>query len=322
MVPSRQHPIAERLMPRFSGEDTFMKLPRYRSENPTSIIVAGAPFDGGTTYRPGARMGPKALRHASWGLYPYHRQRAFFLTERTSVSDAGDLFVNPMSVENSLESIVNALDALPIGTRVLLLGGDHSISLAPLRVIRQKSGPLALIHLDAHTDMWDEFWGSRYNHATVIRRSVDEQLIDPAHSIQIGIRGSLDNSSEDHYGEELGITQISTDHWMDRGTSWVLQQIHSRVGRRPAYISCDIDVVDPAYAPGTGTPEAGGPTSYMVLSVLRGLHCHVLGADVVELAPDLDHTGNSALFAASLAYELLFCMAADDDSGILNKEMT
>ncbi len=312
MGPRRQDPIPENEMPRFAGEDTFMKLPRYQDDQPVSVVVVGAPFDGGTTFRPGARMGPKAIRHASAGLYPYHRQRGRFLTESARVADAGDLFVIPMSVEKSLQFMEKALRAFPRGTRVLLLGGDHSVSLAPLRALGTERGPLALIHLDSHTDLWDEFWGSRYNHATVFRRALDEQLIDPGHSIQIGLRGSLDDVSEDRYGAEFGIEQVTTDQWMARGTSWVLERIQARIGNCPVYISCDIDVVDPAFAPGTGTPEVGGPTSHMVLSLVRGLNYSVAGADVVELAPDLDLTGNSALFAATIAHELLFAMIPGD----------
>lgn len=308
MSPRQKGPVPEHEMPRFAGEDTFMKLPRYQLHQTVSVLIIGAPFDGGTTFRPGARMGPRAIRNASAGLYPYHRQRGLYLTEKHAVADAGDLFVVPWSVEKSLQSMEEALGALPYSTRILLLGGDHSVSLAPLRALGKKLGPIALIHLDSHTDLWDEFWGSRYNHATVFRRALEEGWVDPTHSIQIGLRGSLDEASEDQFGVELGIDQITTDQWMEMGGPWVVERMLARVSDKPVYVSCDIDVVDPAYAPGTGTPEAGGPTSYMVLSLLRALRCRVVGADVVELAPDLDVTGNSALFAATVAHDLLFSM--------------
>jgi guanidinopropionase len=307
-VDQDRHPIPEQAMPRFAGIATFMKLPPYRPDQPAAVAVAGVPFDGGTTLRAGARHGPQAIRQASAGLYPYHRGHDLFLTESHAVVDAGDLFVVPMSVERTLAAVCAELDAFPKTTRMLLLGGDHSISLAGLRRAAARFGPLALVHLDAHTDLWDEFWGERYNHGTVMRRAVEEGLITAATSIQVGIRGSLDAREEDRFGEDLGIAHVTADEWWARGTAWVAERVAERIGTGPAYVSVDIDVVDPAFAPGTGTPEAGGPTSHMVLSLLRALSGALAGADVVEVSPPWDAGGLAALFGATVAHELLFLL--------------
>ncbi len=310
MMPSYYDPVPENVMPRFAGLATFMNMAPLQAGETPDIVVVGAPFDGGTTMRPGARMGPRALREASHGLYPYHRVHRHKLTDRVSVADGGDLFVVATDIVQTLEHMTRQLRILGERSRILMMGGDHSVTLAPLRAARERYGqPLALIHLDAHSDLWDTMWGGPYNHATVFRRAVEEGLIDPAHSIQVGMRGSLEEAAEDQFGDELGIVQISTDQWLDQGNERVQAAIAQRVGQWPAYVSVDIDVVDPAFACGTGTPEAGGPSSYTVLSLLRLLPSLVVGADVVELAPDLDVTRNSALFAASVAYELLFLLA-------------
>jgi guanidinopropionase len=317
-VTEDRHPVPEQAMPRFAGASTFMKLPPYRPDRQPDVVVVGAPFDGGTTFRPGARHGPEAMRRASAGLYPYHRGHDLFLTEAGRVVDAGDLFVVPTSVERTLESLTRALGAFPPTSRVLLLGGDHSVSLAGLRRAAALYGPVALVHLDAHTDLWDEFWGERYNHGTVMRRAVEEGLIRPAHSIQIGLRGSLDARAEDRYGEELGIAQISTDRWWEWGTVEVAKQVTARVDGLPTYLTVDVDVVDPAFAPGTGTPEAGGPTSHMVLSLMKRVavpSVPVVGADVVEVSPPLDAGDLAALFGATVAHEILFQMVKTAPTG-------
>ncbi|AUW95242.1 agmatinase [Sulfobacillus thermotolerans] len=301
-------PVAEHLMPRFSGPTTFMKLPSLEQVNDPDIVVVGAPFDGGTTFRPGARMGPSAIREASSALYPYHRGHRQFLTHEAVVADGGDLIVVPGNIVVTLVRMTEQLDKLGEAA-VLLLGGDHSVSLAALRSLSKRVGSLALIHFDAHHDLWHDSWGEKYSHATVFRRAIEEGLIDPAFSLQVGLRGGLDQAEQDHFGEDLHIQQITTDDWYAHSASWLAEQIHRRVGTHVAYLSVDIDVVDPAYACGTGTPEAGGPSSYMVLQALRLISAPLAGADVVELSPDLDVTRTSSLFAATTAYEVLFLLA-------------
>lgn len=289
-----------------------MKFAPYNTASPAHLLVLGVPFDGGTTMKAGARMGPAAIRQASAGLYPCNRERKQLLHQVYAVQDGGDVAVVPMSVDKTYTAIKSHLNTFPSSSKVLFLGGDHSIVLPHLRWLHHHLGPLALIHLDAHHDLWDDFWDDRYNHATVFRRALEEGLIDASHTIQVGLRGSLDSSEEDQYGDGLGLRQITTGEWYSKGSEWVSQAIHQRLqGAKAIYISIDIDVVDPAFAPGTGTPEAGGPNSFMVLSLLRQLHFPIAGGDVVELAPDLDPTGTSSLFAATLAQELLFLMSYD-----------
>lgn len=295
-------------MPRFSGRPSFMKLPWWGTDMDGSVAVIGVPFDGGTTFQSGARMGPWAIRQASWGLYPYSRAHRISLAD-ARLADAGDLRVVPMSVPDTLMLVEHQLRVFPGGTRFLALGGDHSITLGLLRDVARRWGPVGLIHFDAHSDLWDELWGQRYNHATVFRRAWEEGLILPERTIQVGIRGSLDHPDEDGEADRLGILQVSTDTWLSQGTRATIDQIRNRVGRGPVYLSVDLDVVDPAYVPGTGTPEAGGPSSHMLLSVLRGLAgLSFVGADVVELAPPLDPTIVSGLVAATVAQEALFLL--------------
>ncbi|MCY0897459.1 MAG: agmatinase [Firmicutes bacterium] len=308
-----REPLSEREMPRFAGPTTFMKYPLYDRHDPAPVAVLGVPFDGGTTFRSGARMGPEAIRRHSAGLYPYHRHHRRLLHQHRDVADAGDVAVVPMSVERTYAACEARLREFPVDTRVLLLGGDHSVVLPHLRVVASKGGPVALVHLDAHHDLWDEYWGDQYNHATVFRRALEEGLIDPNHSIQIGIRGSLDDAEEDRYGHTFGIRQISTDEWYQHGHQWVVDKLRERLDGAPRiYLSVDIDVVDPAFAIGTGTPEAGGPTSHMVLKLLEDIGRPLVGADVVELAPDLDPSGASSLFAATVAQDLLFLLTEAD----------
>ncbi|WP_020375404.1 agmatinase [Sulfobacillus thermosulfidooxidans] len=302
-------PIPENIMPRFAGTTTFMKLPDISLVHCPDITVMGAPFDGGTTMKSGARMGPKAIRDASRGLFPYHRIHRIFLTENIKICDGGDLRVIPSNVPKTLDIMARQIEQISEHSLVLLLGGDHSVSLSALRALAKRTGPVSLIHFDAHSDLWHESWGELYSHATVFRRAIEESLINPYTSIQVGLRGGLDNANEDNFGHELHIQQITTEDWFRHGDEWVTTQIYQRVGNTLAYVTVDIDVVDPAFASGTGTPEAGGPSSYMVLHVLRSIRSLVIGGDVVELAPCLDLTQSSSLFAATVAYEILFLLA-------------
>ena len=308
-----REPLPEREMPRFAGPATFMRYPVFDRSDPAPVVVLGVPFDGGTTFRPGARMGPESIRRHSAGLYPYHRGYRRLAHQHRNVADAGDVAVVPMSVERTYVAVQTRLNELPAESRVLLLGGDHSVVLPHLRVLAAKGGPVALVHLDAHHDLWDDYWGDRFNHATVFRRALEEGLIDPHRSIQIGIRGSLDNAEEDQYGSAFGISQVTTDEWFEYGHSWVVERLNTRIrDASRIYVSVDIDVVDPAFAIGTGTPESGGPTSHMVLKLLEDIDRPVVGADVVELAPDLDPSGASSLFAATVAQALLFLLTESD----------
>lgn len=302
----RRHPVPEDQMPRFAGQGTFMKLPPYDPAEPSDLVVLGVPFDGGTTFMPGTRFGPQAIRQASSTLYPFHSGYHAHLTERISVSDGGDIFVDPINVSRTLDLVGEALSIVPRTSKILLLGGDHTITLASLRALKSRYGRLSLVHLDAHADLWDELWGERYNHATVFRRAWEEGLFDPDTSIQVGCRGGFDYAHESETAKELSLVQIGTDEWFRRGSKEVAELISKTVGNNPVYLSFDIDVVDPAFAPGTGTPEIGGPSSWMIIDLLRHLRLNLIGADVVEVLPFLDHSNITALLGATVAYEILF----------------
>ena len=310
-----RHPVPEDQMPRFAGRGTFMKLPFYDPGHPSDIVILGVPFDGGTTFMPGTRAGPQAIRQASSTLYPFHSGYRFHLTERLSTSDGGDVFVDPINVGRTLDLIGEALARVPRQSKVVLLGGDHTITLASLRALKKRYGELSLVHLDAHPDLWDELWGEKYNHATVFRRAFEERLFNPATSIQVGCRGGFDHAHEDEIARELALTQIRTEEWFLRRSTEVAGLISRTTRGNPVYLSFDVDVVDPAFAPGTGTPEVGGPSSQMVLELLRHLKVNLVGADVVEVSPVLDHSNITALLGATVVYEILFLFA--DKSGNL-----
>ncbi|MBX6394415.1 MAG: agmatinase [Alicyclobacillaceae bacterium] len=299
-------------MPRFSGWNTFMKLPSVGDESLGNRIgVFGVPYDGGTTYRSGARFGPQAIRNASATLYPYHRHHRLHLLEVADVVDGGDLPVVPTDIGTTLNLLQSQVVGLVgRGGRALFLGGDHSVTLGLLRGIRELWGTVACVHFDAHSDLWDTFWGGRYNHATTFRRAVEEGLVNPRRFVQVGIRGSLETREEAEFAKEFGITEIDAERWLEMGPERTAELIRDRVGDGPVYLSFDVDVVDPAFAPGTGTPEIGGPSSAFVLRTLRHLQglC-VVAIDVVEVCPPYDHAETTAQLAAVAAWEGLFLLA-------------
>ncbi|CAB3393264.1 Guanidinopropionase [Kyrpidia spormannii] len=302
---------SEKEIPRFCSWNTFMKLPAGSPRRLGDCIgVFGVPFDGGTSYRAGARFGPQAVREASATLYPYHRHHHIHLLESAAVVDGGDLSVIPTDIEQTLRSIHGqVVKRVGPSGRSLFLGGDHSVTLGLLRGICELRGPLALVHFDAHSDLWDSFWGGRYNHATTFRRAVEEGLIDPNRSIQVGIRGSLEARQEAEFAKEFGIAEINAQQWLQTGPEKTAEAVRRRVGTGPVYLSFDIDVVDPAYAPGTGTPEVGGPSSAVAIETLRGLAgLNVAAMDVVEVSPPYDHADITALLAATVAWEGLFLL--------------
>jgi agmatinase len=309
-VADRPHhrPLDARVMPRFSGVRTFARLPHTTDLDGVDVAVYGIPFDTATTFRPGARFGPEAIRSASALLRPYHAPLDVDVFEALSIADAGDLPVAPgdtietyKRVEEALEPIV-ASGALP-----LAMGGDHSMTLPELRVLARKHGQLALVQLDAHADTWDEYFGQKYFHGTTFRRAVEEELVDPTASVQAGMRGSLFARGDYEISRELGFELLSTDELRAAGPKRFGELVRERVGDRPVFLSFDVDFLDPAYAPGTGTPEVGGFTTYEAQQLLRGLRgLGLVGADVVEVAPAYDGPGQTtALAAANVMWELL-----------------
>jgi agmatinase len=295
-------------VPRFAGVRTFARLPLLDEVGRADVAVLGAPFDGATTFRAGARFGPAAIREASLLLRPYNEALGLAPFAAVQVADAGDAPASPIDVAAAHRAIEQAARAVTeTGGRVIGLGGDHSVSLPLLRAASAAHGPLALLQLDAHTDTWDSYFGSRYTHGTVFRRALEEGLIDAGSSVQVGLRGSLYSAEDLRENRELGFATLLAREINGTGVDGALELIRTRLGS-PVYVTIDIDVLDPAFAPGTGTPEAGGLTSREVLALLHGLAAQqpqVVGADVVEVSPPYDPSGITGVAAANIAYELI-----------------
>jgi agmatinase len=285
-----------------------MRLPHVTDLVDVDVAVLGLPFDTGTSFRSGARFGPEAIRSASALLRPYNPALDVNVVETLSIADYGDVPVSPGDTERTYGQVEEALAPLvEAGVFPLALGGDHSITLAELRALAPKHGPLALVQLDAHGDTWEEYFGQRFFHGTTFKRALEEKLIDPKASVQAGLRGSLYGAEDIDSARALGFTVLSCDELRALGPGVYADLVRERVGRRPVFLSFDIDVLDPAFAPGTGTPEVGGLSTAEALAFLRALAgIDLAGADVVEVSPPYDGAGQqTALAAANVAYELL-----------------
>jgi agmatinase len=275
------------------------------------VAVVGAPFDSGVSYRPGARFGPAHIRQSSRLLRPYNPELAVLPFGAQQVVDAGDLAINPFNISQAIAQIeAGAAELTTAGARLLTLGGDHTIALPLLRVMHAMHGPIAVLHFDAHIDTWDTYFGEPYTHGTPFRRASEEGLLDRDHCLHIGIRGPLYNTNDLPDSANLGFDTIHCTELSELGVSGTITRMRERLGDRPIYVSVDIDVLDPAHAPGTGTPEAGGMTSRELLAVLRGLAGgRLVSADIVEVAPAYDHAEITGIAAAHVGYELLSVMA-------------
>ena len=299
------------MVPRFAGFATFARLPTAAQVDSWDIAVVGVPFDGGTSYRPGARFGPAAVRQGSRLLRPYHPGLDAMPFELAQVVDAGDIACNPFSTEEAVTQLEAGADALlRQGGRLVAVGGDHTIALPLLRATAARHGPLAVVHFDAHLDTWDTYFGQRFTHGTPFRRAWEEDLLSRDRSVHVGLRGPLYAESDLDDDARMGFAQVTTDEVAERGPAEVARDVLARVGDQPVYVSVDIDVLDPAHAPGTGTPEAGGLTSRELLTILRHLvGARLVGADVVEVSPAYDHAEITAVAAAHVLYELVTVMA-------------
>ena len=307
----RYGPADSLTSPRFTDPPTFARLPLVKSLQDVDVAVVGVPFDTGVTYRVGGRFGPSAVRAASVLLRPYHAVLQVAPFEILSCVDFGDVPIVPGYIERSSAAIEQTV--APIvdeGVIPLLIGGDHACTLPHLRATRS-IGPVAVIDFDAHTDAWDSYFGEKYNHGTWMRRAIEEGLVDVDRSLEIGLRGPVYEAADwTDVRDELGLEYLTTEEVLRIGPEATALRIRERVGQGPAFISFDIDVVDPAYAPGTGTPEPGGISSHDVLTILRGLTgIDFVGFDVVEVIPAYDPAGQTAFLAANLAYEML-CLVA------------
>jgi agmatinase len=297
--------------PRFSGPRTFMRLPYVRDLQGVDVAIVGIPTDGAVVYRSGARFGPEGIRSASVMLRNFNPLLGVDVVERLSLVDYGDVPTVPGSTADSLERSERALaEVVDAGVTTLCLGGDHTVLLAELRALARKHGPLALIQLDSHHDLWDEYFGQKLFHGSVVRRAVEEGLVHPSRSVQAGLRGSLGSVEEAGYPAELGIDALTYEELAAVGPAGFSQRVRNRVGDAPCFLTFDIDFVDPAYAPGTGTPEVGGPSSREALTYVRSLAgLDFRGFDCVEVSPPFDPAGQTAFVAANACFEMLSLLA-------------
>jgi agmatinase len=301
--------------PRFTGPSTFARLPYVRAIEDVDLAVVGVPFDTGVTYRVGGRFGPNAVRAASVMLRPYNPNLDVKPFDLLSCVDYGDVAIVPGYIERSYAAIEEAVAPIvEAGVVPLLIGGDHACTLPHLRATRSR-GPVAVIDFDSHTDAWDSYFGEKYNHGTWMRRAIEEGLVDVGHSIEVGLRGPLyDREDWTVLESELGLAYLTTEQVLSMGPAAVAAAIRERVGDRPAFISFDIDVIDPAFAPGTGTPEPGGLSAHDGLEIVRLLRgIDFIGFDVVEVIPAYDPAAQTATLAANLAYEMLSLVALRRD---------
>ena len=300
------------VVPRYAGLTTFARLPRREDVTAYDVAVLGIPFDSGTSYRPGARFGPSHVRQASRLLRPYNPTLGVSPFSAQQVVDAGDVACNPFDIALALGQIEASGDEiLGSGARLLAIGGDHSVALPLLRSTARRYGPVAMVHFDAHLDTWDTLYGATYTHGTPFRRAHEEGLLLPECATHVGTRSSVYAPDDFDIDASLGFVSFDCRSFDSEGVPAIMDRLRARLADRvPVYVSIDIDVLDPAHAPGTGTPEAGGLTSRELLAALRGLDgLNLVGADIVEVAPSYDHAELTGIAAANIGYELLSVMA-------------
>ncbi|NTW12196.1 MAG: agmatinase [Anaerolineales bacterium] len=295
----------------FMGIPSFMRLPVTRELKGIDVAIMGVPFDSGTSYRAGTRFGPRKIREASLMIWGHNSTLNVTPLKKLKVVDYGDVSVIPTSIEHTMTAITKtAGEVIETGTTLITLGGDHSIALPLLRAHAKKHGPVSLVHIDAHIDTWEaEFEAVPYSHGTPFRYALQEGLIRKGEYMQIGIRGPVSGENDYEDAKELGARIVTIHEVMERGTKEVLKEVHERM-KGPVYVTVDIDSVDPAYAPGTGTPEVGGLSSYQLLQLVRGLHgLNLIGFDLVEVSPPYDHGDITAILASNIAFEYLSLLA-------------
>ena len=304
-------PISGFDLPRFAGVPTFMRLPHVSLDEAriqdVEIGIIGVPWDSGTTNRPGPRHGPRQLRDASTMIRAEHPVSGVRPYERSNCADLGDVSINPADIEDSMNRITSFYNkVLGKGIKPLTAGGDHLTSLPVLRALADKA-PLGMIHFDSHTDLFHSYFdGTMFTHGTPFRRAVEENLLDPKRVVQIGIRGTQYDTEDLDFAKSVGIRVIKIEEFFDRGIQDVMAEAREIVGEKETYVSYDIDFIDPAFAPGTGTPEVGGPNSYEALKVVRELTgIKIVGADMVEVSPPFDPSSNTAFLGVSIMFELL-----------------
>ncbi|NKG20879.1 agmatinase [Paeniglutamicibacter terrestris] len=301
-------PVAATEVPRYAGLGTFARLPQITQVPDYDVAIVGVPFDGGTSFRPGARFAPAAVREASRLLRPgYHVELETTPVEVAQFVDAGDIACTPYDNHKAVAQIQEqAAKLVAKGKTVIAIGGDHTIALPMIRATSAVHGPVALLHFDAHLDTWDTYFGEEITHGTMFRRAFEEGLLIEDRSMHVGIRGPVYDKDDFLRDHEFGFQIIRCTDIDKFGVQAVIDRIKERIGDLPVYLSIDIDVLDPAFAPGTGTPEIGGLYSREMLQIVRGLvGLNIVGADVVEVAPAYDHADVTSLAAATLVFEMM-----------------
>lgn len=306
------YPLDAQITPRFAGSPTFFRLPLQSDMQGLDVAIQGIPFDGAASFRPGARFGPRAVREMSSLLRPYNRALDIDPYKILNCADVGDCSVNPFNTMESLDLMAARYAELArAGVTPLSFGGDHLVALGILRGLAAGRGAgVAVLQVDAHLDTWDSYFGSKYTHGSFMKRAIEEELVDVNHSLQVGIRGPLFSDKDMDDVRALGIEILPMDAIVDWQVDAIAEAIHARVGSAPVYITFDVDGVDPAFTPGTGTPEIGGFTSQQIIALLHRLRgLNLVGADIVEIAPAYDNAGITALLGARVGYEILSLLA-------------
>jgi guanidinobutyrase len=300
-------PIGGNDMPRFGGIATMMRLPHVPNAKDLDVAFVGVPFDIGTSNRSGARFGPRQIRSESCLIRPYNMATRAAPFDSLQVADIGDVAINTFNIEKSMAIIESAYDdILAQGCKPLTMGGDHTIALPILRSIARKYGPVGIVHVDAHADVNDTMFGERIAHGTPFRRAIEEKLVDPKRMVQIGLRATGYAADDFDWPREQGVRVVPAEDCWYKSLKPLMSEVREQLGVGPVYITFDIDGLDPAYAAGTGTPEIGGLTIHQGLEIIRGCRgLEVVGGDLVEVAPAYDTTGNTALTAANLLFEML-----------------
>jgi agmatinase len=306
-----KQPTSALSSPRFCNMGTFMRMQKVDSAEGLDFVIAGAPFDTASSFRSGSRFGPNAIRNISAMMKPNNVIMQVNIMDGLKGGDIGDFNVTPGYIHPTYQAIEEGVAGiLKENACPIVLGGDHSITLAELRAAAKKYGPVALVHFDSHSDLCDEVFGQKYNHGTPFRRALEENLIDASHSIQVGMRGSLYDPDEHKMAAELGMKLIPAHKVREMGLKTLVKTILERVGDKPCFLTFDIDFVDPAYAPGTGTPEVGGFTSLEALELVRNIKdLNFVGFDLVEVLPAYDHGEITAYLAANIVFEYLSILA-------------
>jgi agmatinase len=291
---------------RSGGIATFMRLPHISDPTELEIALVGVPFDGGTTYRPGTRFGPRHVRDQSVLIRPWNPELKVNPFAKYRIADYGDFSVNPLSIQDTFQRVEAQMEPLmKVDARVAAVGGDHSLSLPLLRATAKKYGPLAVIQFDAHNDLWDEYFGCKLSHGTPFRRAIEEGLIREHSFLQVGLRGQVYTADDFEFAKKHNVEMITAEEFHAQGMKLFREKAQALHGK-PVYVTLDIDCVDPAFAPGTGTPQVGGLSSAQMVELVRGLRgLKIVGCDLVEVSPPYDNGSITSLLAANLLYELL-----------------